>query len=84
MSDTVLLALIATIPPTLMALGALMAAIKANHKVEDLHVAVNSRLTELLDTTRKAAEAKGHLAGVESLGAEPVRADKRPKPMMDL
>lgn len=70
MSDTVLLALVATVPPTVMALAALVAAIKASHKVENLHVAVNSRLTELLETTRKAAEAKGRLAGDQE------RADK--------
>jgi len=48
----VLLALIAAIPPTLVALAAFIQAKKT-------HLAVNSRMTELLTLTRESSEAKG-------------------------
>jgi hypothetical protein len=43
---------------------------KNTHKVEDLHVAVNSRLTELLELTAVAAETKGKLLEKERSKAE--------------
>jgi hypothetical protein len=51
-TDTVQIALIVAIPPTLVALGGLVQAIRT-------HGLVNSRMTELLDLTRKSSKAEG-------------------------
>jgi len=55
MSDLVLVAVIAAVPATI---GAFVGMWNAR-KIEDVHVAVNSRLSELLALTAKAAHAEG-------------------------
>ncbi len=59
MSDLVLVALISALPPTIVAAGAIVIGIMNKRGIEDLHVAVNSRLTELLELTAKSARAEG-------------------------
>jgi hypothetical protein len=63
MTDPVTIALIAATPPTVVALGALVASIRNNTKIEELHISVNSRLTELLKQTGIAAHAEGLAQG---------------------
>lgn len=57
----VVLALIATIPPTLMSLAALLKASDTEVKVDATHDLVNSRMTEMLEVVKAAATAKGIL-----------------------
>lgn len=57
------MAIIASIPPTLAAIAALVLGIRNGRKVSDLHVLVNSRLTELLDSSSSAARAQGKEEG---------------------
>lgn len=61
MTDTVQIAVIAAVPPTLVAVGSLFASLWNGKKINELHVIVNSRLSELLDTTSTASEARGVL-----------------------
>jgi hypothetical protein len=50
----IVLAIIAAVPPTLVGLASLFQATRT-------HRIVNSRMTELLELTRKSSEAKGTL-----------------------
>jgi hypothetical protein len=55
-------------------LGALLALIQGirNHRaISSVHVSLNSRLSELLDSSKKASFAEGHAQGVESERAVP-------------
>jgi hypothetical protein len=63
MSDPVQIALIAGVPPTLVAAAALVASVLNHKKIQELHVIVNSRLTELLNETRIASHAEGKAEG---------------------
>ncbi len=54
-ASTVILALIAGIPAILAAVGAVITSIRNGRKIDQLHVIVNSRLTQLID----AMAAKG-------------------------
>lgn len=76
-SDTVMLALIATIPPTLTAITGVIIAIKNNNKaavnsnkLDQLHVAVNSRLDQLLAAKESVARAEGNIEGKAEAKAE--------------
>lgn len=60
----ILITLIITLPPTIAAVAALIVGLRGNRKVDDLHVAVNSRLTELLEQTSKASKAEGKAEGI--------------------
>lgn len=66
MSDSVLNGLIASIPPTLTALTAVIIALKGNRKIEEVHKTINSGLTV------RIAEAKelGNLTGRSELTQE--------------
>lgn len=66
MSDTVLIALIAGIPSTLVAAATLLVAIKGLQKVEQVHKATNSLTDRLIEVTR----AESHAAGVKEGAAE--------------
>ena len=59
MSDTVIIAAIAAIPPTLAALLALVKSIKVEKAVQEVHLSVNSRLDQLLKSTSLASHAEG-------------------------
>lgn len=56
-------AAIATVPPTIFALAALRASKDNGKKVEELHLAVNSRLSQLIEQTQKASHAEGVAEG---------------------
>lgn len=74
MSDQVIIALstaiLAALPPTIVALAAVIAARRAaasgavnSQKLDAVHVSVNGRLTQLLEESKAAARAEGFTAG---------------------
>lgn len=67
-SDTVLVALIAGIPPTILALAAFVQGVRNGNQLHDLHLEINSRLTQLLEATAKAAHSEGFAAGGRRAG----------------
>jgi hypothetical protein len=66
---TVILAALTALPPTLMALAALIASLRNSKAIQNVHSDVNSRMDQLI----KAAHAAGFAAGVKS------ETDKRVK-----
>lgn len=63
MTDSVKIALIATIAPTLVAVGGLVSSLRNRTKLKALHVDINSRLTQLLSATGARERAEGVLEG---------------------
>lgn len=59
MSDAVITAIIAAVPPTLLAGLALLKAGKVEKAVNEVHLSVNSRLDEFLKVTKTASHAEG-------------------------
>lgn len=53
--ETIILAIITAIPPTMVAAAAFYQAYKANSKAGETHNLVNSRMTELLEISKKAS-----------------------------
>jgi len=51
MTTEIWVSLFAAIPPTLLALAALVASLKNAAKIQDVHLSLNSRLTELIATS---------------------------------
>jgi hypothetical protein len=66
MSETVIIACIVALPPTVAALAALVVSLKGNRKVDNLVVQVDGRLTQLLASVKTENQATGHAAGVEA------------------
>jgi len=76
-SDTVIVALIATVPPTITAAGALIVSLSTQAKVVDVqktvevvHKATNSLTDRLVAVTRSDALQEGHTEGVEAQRAK--------------
>ncbi len=63
------IAILTAVPPTLVAIAALIASVKNASKIDNLHVIVNSRLSELLVSTKEVGDAKAALAGAEGKAA---------------
>lgn len=63
MTDAIQIAIIAATPPTIVATGALIVAIKSRSAIQEVHLSLNSRLTELLNATGRAAHADGVTEG---------------------
>ena len=63
MNPIVLAAVIAAIPPTLVAIVGVVVTIrgqvKSQEKIQQVHIEINSRMTQLLDLTSKASHAEG-------------------------
>jgi hypothetical protein len=55
----IVIALIASVPPTLAAVAAVIVALRGNAKLADVHLQINSRMDELLRVSNKAARAEG-------------------------
>jgi hypothetical protein len=66
MSEAIIIGLFSSIPATITAAAALIVSIRGNAKVEELHLAVNSRLTELLASVGAENRANGKAEGVEA------------------
>lgn len=65
-----LISLLGFVPATIFSLLALMRAFKNAKAIEDVHITVNSRLSELLERTAAASRAEGMAEGRSSEGAE--------------
>ncbi len=61
MTDAVTIAIIAAIPPTVVALGAVVLGWNNRAKLNQVGTAIDGRLTELLELTRKSSHAEGAL-----------------------
>lgn len=64
MSDAVLVALIAAVPPTVVSVVAVVVAMINTRKIEIIHKATNSMKDELVKVTQSDSFQKGHAAGV--------------------
>ena len=65
-----LISLIGFVPATIFSLLALLRALKNARAIEDVHVTVNSRLSELLERTAAASRAEGMAEGRFDEGAK--------------
>lgn len=70
MSDAVTIALIAATPSTVAAVLAWLSSRKNREKIQEIHVAINSRMDELLVATKGEATATAHAAGLKE-GQQP-------------
>lgn len=70
MSDAVIIALIVAIPAMLPGIAAVILALKNGRAVEKVHIAINSRMDELLSTTKRAAISEATAAEKERALAE--------------
>ena len=61
MSDLITVALIAVVPPMMVALLSLRSGIKSGRKLDEIHVMVNSRMDELLAVTRQLARMENKI-----------------------
>jgi len=59
--EKVIFAILAAIPPTIMALAAFRNSKRNTSRLEKLHKEVNSRMTEMIATTKASSELKGRL-----------------------
>ena len=66
MSEDVIVGLIAAVPATLVGIAALVTALRANRKVDAVHVSINSRMSELLASVGTEQRAVGHNEGIEA------------------
>ena len=62
-----LIALITAVPPTIVATGALVVALRTKTKVSEVHANTNSMKDALVEATRELAMLKGFAAGVASM-----------------
>jgi hypothetical protein len=65
MSDAVIIALIVAIPTTVTALAGLVVSLRNGRKIEQVHVATNSKMDQLLEVTGASEKAKGVIEGRE-------------------
>jgi len=66
MSDAVIIEIVRAVPVIISAFLSLVAAMLSfnnRKKIEDLHVAVNGRLSQLLELTAKSSKAEGKFEG---------------------
>lgn len=59
MTDAIIIAILASLPPTILALAALLASLRGLKKVEAVHKATNSMHDALVALTDKEAHARG-------------------------
>lgn len=71
MSDPVLIALVASLPPTLLALATLVVAFKAAKNIQKVELATNSMKDALVAATEAEALARGIKQGKRQERAEP-------------
>lgn len=65
-ADSITVAVIISIPPTLVGIAALIASIKNGTRVTQLHTQINSRMDQLLKTEKGLSQATGKAEGIES------------------
>jgi uncharacterized membrane protein len=71
MSDAVIIALIVAVPTTLTALASLIVSMRNGRKIEQVHIATNSKMDQLLSVTGASEKAKGVIEGREQGRGEP-------------
>jgi hypothetical protein len=71
LSDAIITAIVINIPTTIAAIGSLVVAISNKKAIGELHIAVNSRLTELLEQTAKASRAEGVMSKDAKMDSAP-------------
>jgi len=59
MTDAIAIALIAAAPPAVLALLAWRAGCKNGKAITEVHLSMNSRLDQLLESTKKTSHAEG-------------------------
>lgn len=73
---TVMVAIVAAIPPTLAAIFSALLSLRNGQKIKALHVEVNGRLTQLLVSTALASRLQGEadeaVRAIESARRRPV------------
>jgi hypothetical protein len=70
LEPTTVAALITTAPPTILSILTLLISIHNKYAIKELHVIVNSRLTELLKSTGEEQHAAGRREGLEARDVE--------------
>lgn len=75
-SDLVIMAMIAAVPPTLMALAAVITSLHTQRKLQDVHNQINGRMEQLIEEVGSTSRAEGRAEGIE---AERVRPADIPK-----
>lgn len=65
LSDVVLVAIVAAVPPTIVSLCGLILGVINRNKIELIHKATNSMKDALVEVTRSDALQEGHTAGVK-------------------
>ena len=73
MTDVVQIALITGLPPTLLAAAALVASLRNGNKIQDVHLSLNSRLSELVIAAKaqgRQDERDAHSVTVEGVPKE--------------
>lgn len=78
MNDLVIVALVAAIPPTMLALATLITSLRIGRKVEEVHHATNGMKDALMKVTRSDALQEGHSAGVADEKAAAAEQAKTP------
>lgn len=71
MSEAVTVGLIMAVPSTLVGLAALITALRANQKADELAISVDGRLTQLLESRGTEQHAVGRAEGVEAERVRP-------------
>jgi hypothetical protein len=75
MSPDVVTALVAAVAPTVLALAALVAALRNGGKLHELHLSVNSRMDQLIAASR-AEGAQEHQASLDVRDAKTLQVAK--------
>ncbi len=78
-NDAVIIAMIATIPPTITAIASLLASLRNYDRIGKLDRSINGRMGELLSTTKEAAHAAGKIEQAltdKQLAAAVLKEDK--------
>ena len=80
-SDAVVLALIASVPPTITAIASLLSSMKNANAIKSLHMDVNGRIGQLLEMNKKESRAAGKLEqiGEDKAAAEKINVDIKQK-----
>lgn len=60
-SNAVMLAMIASIPPTITAIASLLASLRNHNSITKLHREINGRMGQLLESTKEAAHSAGKI-----------------------
>ena len=61
--NSIIIAIIAAIPPTLVGLLVFYSSRKNARAIEDVHISINSRMDQLLESSKGEAKAQGVVQG---------------------